>query len=88
MLRIDENGKVKDYLKDKKINRRQDADNIYIPNGAVFVTWSKNIMEKNTLKGPDTRAIVMPSERSVDIDTELDFYIAEKLLKSGNYERD
>jgi len=30
-----------------------------------------------------TGAVIMPSERSVDIDNELDFVVAEALLKRG-----
>jgi len=80
MVKLDKNGKVENLFDRKKITRRQDAKDVYIPNGAVFVTWPKTIMEKDTDRGADTRAIVIPAERSVDIDTELDFYIAEQLM--------
>jgi len=82
ILKIDDGGLVKNlFNNENKAVRRQDAEDIYIPNGAVYVAWKKVITEKDTLKGPDTRAIVMPQERSIDIDTELDFVIAEKLYK-------
>lgn len=80
IVRLGKKGKVENLFDKKKYIRRQDIEQLYIPNGAVFVTWSKMIIEKNTDRGPDTRAIVMPSDRSIDIDTELDFYIAEKLM--------
>jgi len=79
-VKLDKKGKVTNLFDSEKVTRRQDAEDIYIPNGAVFTTWSKLIMEKDTDRGPDTRAIVMSAERSVDIDTELDFYIAEQLM--------
>lgn len=83
MVELDEKKRIKYLFNRKNITRRQDAKEVYIPNGAVFVTWSKTIIEKNTDRGPDTRAIIMPMERSVDIDTEFDFYMAEKLMEKN-----
>jgi len=81
MVKLDKNGKANNIFEQKvKFIRRQDTEKIYIPNGAVYTTWTRVIREHKTFKGPDTRAIVMPYERSIDIDTELDFYIAEKLM--------
>jgi len=80
MLKISRGGRIKNLFEGKKITRRQDAEELFIPNGAVFVTWSKIIIEKNTHRGPDTRVVIMPAERSIDIDTELDFFIAEQLV--------
>ena len=34
--------------------------------------------------GPETRLFVMPAERSIDIDTELDFKIVELLIAGLN----
>jgi len=80
MVKIDKNGKVYKYFELNEIKRRQDAADVYMPNGAVFVTWYDIFMKYCTMRGPDTRAIIMPQERSIDIDTELDFFIAEKLM--------
>lgn len=82
MVQIDKHGKVQNFLKLNSINRRQDAANVYIPNGAVYVTWRDVIMKHNTIRGADTRAVIMPQERSIDIDTELDFLIAESLKEN------
>lgn len=64
-----------------KIIRRQDAPKVYRLNGAVYVTHRDIIMKDNRVLGSDTRAYIMPLERSVDIDTELDFKFAELLMK-------
>jgi len=65
----------------EKITRRQDAPKIYKPNGAVYVTNRDVIMEQNRIMSDDTRAFMMPVERSLDIDTEIDFRLAEILMK-------
>jgi CMP-N-acetylneuraminic acid synthetase len=64
-----------------KVTRRQDARRLYRPNGAVYVTRRDVVMTGNAILGEDTRAIVMPLERSVDIDTELDLRLAEVILQ-------
>jgi CMP-N,N'-diacetyllegionaminic acid synthase len=66
-----------------KISRRQDAPKTYRLNGAVYVTNDHLIIKQNRLLGEDTRAYIMPPERSVDIDSEFDFKIAETLLKEN-----
>jgi CMP-N,N'-diacetyllegionaminic acid synthase len=64
-----------------KITRRQDIPEVYRLNGAVSVTHRDNIMKQNRIITDDARAFIMPEERSIDIDTELDFKLAELLLK-------
>jgi len=66
---------------DQKVARRQDAAGVYYRlNGAVYVTSRHVIMKENRVLGRDTRAYIMPSDRSVDIDSELDFALAELLV--------
>jgi len=65
----------------EKIFRRQDAPEVYRLNGAVYVTHRDVIMKQNTVRGKDTRAYIMPRERSIDIDTEVDFQLADVLIR-------
>lgn len=67
----------------EKITRRQDAPKVYRLNGAIYVTKRDVILKENRILGEDTRALVMPLERSVDIDTEIDFKLAELLVKEN-----
>ena len=60
--------------------RRQDAPPIVALNGAVYVARIAWLQGSRTFLDPATVAHVMPRERSVDIDTPLDFALAELQL--------
>ena len=75
------NGKLKPILKSQKIIRRQESPKFYSPNGAIYVFDSSSIMKKDFEYGVNDLPYIMPPERSVDIDSDLDFKFAELLLK-------
>jgi len=53
---------------------------IFVPNGAVFVTSKNMIIKHNKLWDDNKKLMLMPQDRSIDVDTETDFLLAEKLL--------
>jgi CMP-N,N'-diacetyllegionaminic acid synthase len=61
--------------------RRQLLPPVYRLNGAVDVVRCANLGERDSLFGGDMRGYIMPPERSIDIDSELDFAVAELLLQ-------
>ena len=64
--------------------RRQDYQPpAYMRNGAIYLSWRANIMEKNSLWGETIRPYIMPEERSINIDSEFDLELAEFILSSG-----
>ncbi len=65
---------------DPPIVRRQDAPKCFDMNGSIYVWQRAALMAQDGLFLPTTRLYEMPEERSVDIDTELDFAFAEFLL--------
>ncbi|MBT5374852.1 MAG: acylneuraminate cytidylyltransferase family protein, partial [Rhodospirillaceae bacterium] len=68
-------------LEEKEGTRRQDYDPpAYKRNGAIFLIRRDVLMEKNSIWGDIIRPYVKPEERSVGIDTELDFKLAELLM--------
>ena len=74
--------RLKTVIKDgENVIRRQDAPKVYRLNGAVYVTSRDIIMKESRVLGRDTRAYIMPLERSIDIDTELDFKLADLLMR-------
>jgi len=74
----------KKYLeKSKKSNytRRQDCPKVYEYNGAVYVINTKSLIHNQSLQFEKVKKIVMTENESIDIDTYLDWYVAEMLLK-------
>ena len=64
------------------IVRRQDAPQTFDMNASVYVWTRKGLFDIQSLFGSHTRLFEMPDERSMDIDSELDFAIV-KALKEG-----
>ena len=63
--------------------RSQDRKKVYHPNGAFYIgRWESILRDKNFFKG-NMRGYVMDELHSKDIDTKVDFEIAEFLLKKG-----
>lgn len=61
--------------------RRQDLPPVYRRNAGIYVSKRKVIMEDGKVWGKDVRPFLMPEERSVDINSLLDFYFAEAAIK-------
>jgi N-acylneuraminate cytidylyltransferase len=64
-------------------HRRQDLPSAFVPNGAVYAMRLPHFANNRKFYEPGTLGHVMPPERSVDIDTPLDFAYAQALLASG-----
>jgi len=81
MKRI-EDGRLRPYcIEEKEGTRRQEYDPpAYMRNGAIYLTRRDVVMHGNSLWGRDTRPYVMPPERSVGVDSELDMKLVELLL--------
>ena len=78
MFRLDEARCLQALLPKEAIPaRRQDMPEVYALNGAVYVAKVPWLRERKTFLTPQTVAYVMPRERALDIDVELDFIIAE-----------
>lgn len=84
MYRMEEQQRLSSFVDGidiRKYIRRQLLPPAYRLNGAVDVTWERILRKKIFYQG-DLRGYVMPVERSVDIDTPLDFRFAETLLEN------
>lgn len=62
---------------------RQEQPQLYAQNGAVHVFDSQLLRLSRSYYGEGTFGYVMPKSRSIDIDTLVDFDIAEALLKQS-----
>lgn len=78
----DDDGRLTPLL-DGEVARRQDQPQLATLNGAMYLAMTEDILAERRLIGPDTRGFVMTAEQSVDIDTMLDWRLAELLLGEG-----
>ena len=80
--KVDPSGMVKDYFDIEIGNRnRQELELAFMPNGAIFILKLSLLKTLNSYYSDNTCAFIMPPERSIDIDTPLDFEFAEILMK-------
>lgn len=78
LVEENENGFVQLSKKpDKVIVRRQDSPKCFDMNASIYVWWRDKLFANDTVFFPDTKIYVMPEERSIDIDSELDFEFVE-----------
>lgn len=85
LVEVDAAGKVALSKKlDSSVVRRQDAPKSYDMNASIYI-WKRDIiLNENSLFLEKTGLYVMPEERSIDIDSELDFEFVEFLMRKQN----
>lgn len=83
MKRVTEDGRLTDFLlSDHQIpSRRQELPPLYAVNGAIYLADTRMLLERQTFYTDRTYAYVMPSERSLDIDTAWDLYLGDLVLR-------
>ena len=80
--KITNNGVLADYLPEfNAVINRQELEQTYIPNGAVYVFRTERLRETRQYYMERTYPYIMPRERSADIDEPLDFEWVEFLLR-------
>lgn len=74
-------GKIRkpDYAKNDSIPR-QKLKKIYLRSGSIYLIKTR-LIKKNILTNHNTYPIITPIERSFNIDTKLDFFLAEIYMK-------
>ena len=83
--KICDDGTLENFIKKTpKFSRRQELPQAFVLNGALYLhKWETLNKEKNFIP-PGTLAYIMPQERSIDIDTPWDFFLAEQVLREKN----
>lgn len=86
--RIDEFGMLAPYSLDEPEGlRRQDVSSAaYVRNGAIYLTRRDVLIEKGSIYGQCVRPYVMPAVRSINIDSELDWMLAEAVASQTEFE--
>jgi len=85
MKKIEDNRLLPFCIEEKEGTRRQDYQPAaYMRNGAIYLTRRDNVVEKSSIWGGHIRPYVMPEERSVNVDSEMDFMLAEFMVQKRN----
>lgn len=76
-----EHGRLAPYLPEGAvITRRQDTRKAFVRDGTVYACWRRTLMEHDSIYGDECRALIIPSEESVTVDTPEDWAVAERRL--------
>lgn len=79
---LPEDGNMKGFLDEALAAQRQSLPDYYRINGAIYMVKTSLLYEKKMqLYGEKTYAYVMKKEHSVDIDSEIDFWLAQAIIK-------
>lgn len=78
---LPENGEFIDFLSTESMKQRQSGKKFYRLNGAIYIVNCKRFETESFLYQQGSFAYIMPQSRSVDIDTEIDFRLAEIIME-------
>jgi CMP-N,N'-diacetyllegionaminic acid synthase len=82
---LPEDGNMGQFLRPEALNsNRQELPNYYRLNGAIYLSEVDYLRKHRSCLGPETLAYEMPTEQSVDIDSLIDFKLAEILISERN----
>ena len=82
MFRVDEAGRMHRLIEAPgPTHRRQALPPVFAANGAVYVVAVPSFRESGEIYGPGMVAHVMPPERSLDVDSEMDLVLVDAMLE-------
>jgi len=67
--------------------RRQELPELFLPNGAIYIIKTSELLEKNSFYVEKTKPFLMSEEKSLDIDTELDLKLVKCLINDKKEEK-
>ena len=89
MVQQDSDGFLKVLMENEKTYiRRQDTPKIYDMTTVAYVSTPEFILSADSLFEGRVKAVNIPRERAIDIDTEIDFMIADTIIKRDNSSND
>lgn len=81
--KIDSEGRLEEFIHPQVADgRRQDLPKVFGFNGAIYLIRPKVLRRERTWYPEDTYAYVMPTERSLDVDTPWDVTLADMILRA------
>ena len=83
--KVTEDGRLSNFLSlDSVYICRRDLPRAYALNGAIYLARREVLLERQTFYTERTYAYIMPPERSMDIDSLWDLYLADLVLRDRN----
>jgi len=89
LVEVNNEGKVSlSKILNSSVVRRQDAPKSYDMNASIYI-WKRDVIleKKKGLFLENTGLYIMPEERSIDIDTSLDYEFVEFLMRKNSAEK-
>ncbi len=80
---LPDNQEFVDFIDAESMKQRQAGGKFYRLNGAIYIVDTRKFREDKFLYQSGSFAYIMSQDRSVDIDTEIDFKLAEAILEFG-----
>lgn len=77
---LPDDNSMENFISKENNKRRQMLPTYYRINGAMYIVSVDEIIQNNDIY-KNSFAYIMSTEKSIDIDTELDFLIAEKIME-------
>lgn len=80
---VDASGRIRDIGFGDAIKNRQEYSKSFRPNGSIYI-FKKDIIVQGKYYTDNSYALLMPKERSIDIDSLQDFLIAQFIYQNKN----
>lgn len=77
---LPDNFSLNNFIDRKRARRRQEQQQYYRINGAIYIQTTELLMRDRNIYGEKSYAYVMNKMKSIDIDDEFDFFLAKMLL--------
>lgn len=87
---VDDNMKIKPYANNEELRRRQDIEQLFHCDGSLYISEINHFKKSKTFYHKKTIAHIMPSWKSLEVDTDLDFFLIEQVMnkyKKSEYEK-
>ena len=85
MVVLDEEGYARLVIQpDRRIHQRQAAPLVYDMTTVAYAARPEFVLNANSMFEGKVKAVIVPAERALDIDTELDFKLVEFLLRQSS----
>ncbi len=85
LKQLDQNGRISDFTPlEHPVESRQGLPDLYALNGTIYLARRHVLLKDQSFYKRKTFGYVMPPERSLDIDTKWDLYLADLVLRDQN----